>query len=271
MSVKFIEDTHSYISLNPEENIKWTSVTRFISKYKEPFDKEGVAEKCSKNKKSKWYGLTKQEILDVWANETERALELGNFYHNQRESDMLAINTMEREGVEIPIVKPLIENDIKIAPKQKLQEGIYPEHFAYLKSVGICGQADYVEVVNGKINIMDYKTNKEIKKESFKNWEGISKKMIEPLHHLDDCNYNHYTLQMSLYMYMMLKHNPKLKPGNLTIRHVKFKIAAEGNFGYPIHLLDDNNDPVVNEIVDYDVPYLKEEIISLTNKKKNEN
>ena len=35
----------------------------------------------------------------------------------------------------------------------------------YLKSARLCGQADLVEIVNGYINITDYKTNKEIKRE----------------------------------------------------------------------------------------------------------
>ena len=56
----------------------------------------------------------------------------------------------------------------------------------YLKSAGICGQSDLVEVVNGHVNIIDYKTNKEIKMESFKNWEGISEKMLHPVSNLED-------------------------------------------------------------------------------------
>jgi hypothetical protein len=58
---------------------------------------------------------------------------------------------MEREGVVVPIFKPSGEtNGIRIAPSQKLDPGIYPEHMVYLKSAGICGQSDLVEVVNGK-------------------------------------------------------------------------------------------------------------------------
>ena len=63
----------------------------------------------------------------------------------------------------------------KIAPDQKLSNGVYPEHFVYLKSLGICGQADLVTIVNGKINIIDYKTNVKI---SFK----THKKAIALIH-----------------------------------------------------------------------------------------
>ena len=51
----------------------------------------------------------------------------------------------------------------------------------YLKSAGICGQSDLVEVVNGKVSIIDYKTNKEIKMQSYVDWEGISQKMQFPV------------------------------------------------------------------------------------------
>ena len=93
---------------------------------------------------------------------------LGNFYHNQREADMLDFKTIERNGIEVPIIKPIIDdNGIKVSPNQKLENGLYPEHLVYLKSVGLCGQADVVEVVDGVININDYKTNKEIKEKGF--------------------------------------------------------------------------------------------------------
>ena len=184
MGLKFIEEGHVYESTN-DENINWLSVTSFIAKFKPKFDRDGQAKKSSKNKRSKWYGMTPKEIIAAWDAETERAIKLGNFYHNQREADMLDL-----------IIKPIIdEQGTKIAPKQKLEEGVYPEHLVYLKSVGLCGQADVVEVVNGYININDYKTNKEIKEKGFTNWEGITNKMYKPVNHLDDCNLNHYNLQ----------------------------------------------------------------------------
>ncbi|BCV02204.1 MAG: hypothetical protein CM15mV51_0180 [uncultured marine virus] len=96
-----------------------------------------------------------------------------------KRKDILDCTTIQRNGVDLAIIKPIIDqNGIKIAPKQKLEEGLYPEHLVYLKSVGLCGQADLVEIINGTINITDYKTNKQIKEKGFKNWEGITSKMF---------------------------------------------------------------------------------------------
>ena len=262
MAVIFKEEGHVYESRD-EEKIDWTSVTSFISMFKPKFDAKSQAKKSAKNKYSKWYGMTEKEILAAWDAETERAIGLGNWYHNQRETDLLDFKTIERDGVELPIVKPIVKvNGVKIAPEQKLQDGVYPEHFVYLKSLGLCGQADLVEIVNGEINITDYKTNKEIKESGFTNWEGITSKMYNPVGHLDDCNLNHYNLQLSIYAYIIKKHNPKLKIGKLTIQHVKFKQIGTDKNGYPINEHVDG-EPVIEEIKMYNLPYLKDEVNSL--------
>jgi len=262
MAIIFKEAGHTYESIE-EDNIEWLSVTSLVGKFKPKFDKEGQAKKSAKNKNSKWYGMTVEQILQAWDNETERAINLGNFYHNQRESDMLDFKTIERGGTEVPIVKPLInENGIKLAPEQKLSDGVYPEHLVYLKSVGLCGQADVVEIVDGYININDYKTNKEIKEKGYTNWEGITSKMFKPVNHLDDCNLMHYSLQLSIYAYIIKKHNPSLKIGKLTIQHVKFKQIGEDSNGYPINE-HYNGEPILDEIKMYEVPYLKDEVNSL--------
>lgn len=265
MSLIFKEEGHIYQSVDPNEEINWTSVTSLVHKFQQPFDAKGVAEKCSKNKKSKWYGMTVPEILKVWNQENKRAVTLGSFYHNQREQDLMSFDTLTKDGVELPIIPPKVHDGVKYAPVQKLIPGVYPEHFVYLKSAGVCGQADYVEVLNGKINIMDYKTNKEIKEHGFTNWEGVTTMLEGPVSHLEDCNLNHYALQMSIYMYIMLKHNPTLKPGTMTLQHIVFEKEGEDKFGYPIIKYNENGDPVVKEVVPYEVPYLKQEVIDMIN------
>jgi ATP-dependent exoDNAse (exonuclease V) beta subunit len=267
MAVIFKENGHTYESIDEnleKDNITWTSVTSFISKFKPKFDRDAVAKKTCKNKRSKWYGLKPKEVIEIWDKETARAIKLGNWYHDQREEGMLDFKTIEREGVVVPIIRPIVDSKgVKIAPKQKLDPGVYPEHFAYLKSAAICGQADLVTIVNGRVNITDYKTNKEIKEKGFTNWEGITTKMYKPVSHLDDCNLMHYNLQLSIYMYIILKHNPKLKPGKLIIQHVEFEKESEDAYGYPITKYDNQGEPVIKNIKIYDLEYMKDEVRSL--------
>lgn len=261
--IQFTAHDHKYTSINKEDAREWISATTFISQFKQPFEADKIAEKSSKNKKSKWYGLSPEEIKTAWKQEALRATTLGTWYHNQRESDLCALDNIERMGTTVKVYKPVELEGIKISPDQKLSEGVYPEHMVYLKSMGICGQSDLVEVINGKVHITDYKTNKEIKTEGFTNWQGITTKMLPPVSHLDDCNLNHYTLQLSLYMYMILKHNPRLEPGTLIIHHILFEEIGKDKWGNPIPALDSNNEPIVKEVVPYQLRYLKAEVMAL--------
>lgn len=265
--IVFKPEFHEYISL--DDDTKWTSVTSIIGKLKEPFDADMTAEKCSKNKKSKWYGLNKEEVLSQWANSNKVAVDLGNWYHAQRESDLCELHDIERDGFTVPIVKPIEKDGLKYSPDQKIPEGVYPEHLVYMKSIGLCGQSDVVEVVNGFVNITDYKTSKEIRQRGYQSWEGIYKKMLAPVNNLEDCHINHYALQLSIYMYMILRHNPKLKAGKLCIHHVIFKKVGTDKYDNPIYERDSNGDPIIDDVEVYDLPYLKEEVIEIINWIKN--
>lgn len=261
--IVFNADDHSYKSLD-DSNIDWISVTTLVSHFKKPFDAKKIAEKVSKKKNSKWYGIEPMLIQKIWNNESERSTTLGTWYHNQRENDLCSFASIEREGITVPVFKPSeIKEGIKTAPLQKLEPGVYPEHMVYLRSAGICGQSDLVEIVNGRVNIIDYKTNKKIDTESYIDWEGKSEKMLSPLDLLDDCNFNHYALQLSIYMYIILKHNPKLKPGKIFIHHITFEIEKEDDWGYPIVKLDANKDPIINKVTPIAVPYLVEEVMAI--------
>tara|TARA_B110000503_G_C7157013_1_gene417789 strand:+ start:2569 stop:3399 length:831 start_codon:yes stop_codon:yes gene_type:complete len=265
MSVVFKSENHKYESLDPNERIDWISVTSFVAMFKQKFDPIAQSIKSSKNKRSKWYGLPPEEIQAHWAKEGDRAITAGTFYHDQREADLMEIDTINRQGVAIPIIKPIFMDGLKHAPVQRLGEGIYPEHFIFLKSAGICGQSDRVEVVKDIIDVIDYKTNKEIKKTSFVNWEGKSQKMLGPCAHLDDCNFNHYSLQLSIYMYMILKHNPRYKPGKLMLHHVIFEKDGEDKWSNPILKKNFLGEPLVKTVVPYEVPYLKSEVNTMIN------
>ena len=238
-------------------------MTSFIGNFKQPFESDKIAEKSSKNKKSKWFGMTPEDIKAAWKAESKRAVDLGTWYHNCRERDICEVNTMERHGITIPVFKPIEKEGIKYSPDQKLTDGVYPEHLVYLKSAGICGQSDLVEVINGEVHITDYKTNKEIKTEGYTNWEGITTKMQGPVSHMDDCNLVHYALQLSMYMYIILKHNPKLKPGGLILDHVIFEDIGIDERGNKIHKLDADKNPIISKIERYELPYMKTEIISI--------
>jgi len=261
--LKFIEEGHRYESVDPNDGVKWLSVTTLIGNLHEPFSKDTV-EKCAVKKPTptrpnKWYGLSVEEIQGAWDAERNRSAELGSWYHKTREDALYEMSSS------IMVHKQKVEAGVKYAPDQVLYDGIYPEHFIYLRSEGICGQADYVEVTNSSIYIRDYKTSKKIDRKSFVNWEGISKMMTGPVKHLEDCHFYHYALQLSLYMYMMLRHNPNLQPGAMFIEHIKFEIESEDKYDYPIYKKDEAGNFIVKGIEEIEVPYLKKEVYAIVN------
>jgi hypothetical protein len=64
-------------------------------------------------------------------------------------------------------------------------------------------------------------------------------------------------------MYIILKHNPKLKPGKIFIHHITFEIEKEDEWGYPIVKLDDNKEPIINKVNPIAVPYLIDEVTAI--------
>jgi hypothetical protein len=262
MELQFKADTHKYESVD-DPTKQWISSTGLVGVFKPPFDRDNIAKKASKNKKSKWYNMPVKEIIEAWDAESNRALTLGNWYHSQREIEVAACDTLRRDGKDLLIFRPIEQDGMRFSPDQALVPGIYPEHMVYLKSAKICGQADRVEIVGDKVNIYDYKTNKEIKVEAYTNWEGITKKLLTPLGHIDDCHLMHYALQLSIYMYIILKHNHSLKPGKLEIHHIIFEVESRDKNGYPVIATDASDEPIVKKVVPYNIPYMKKEVVSM--------
>ena len=97
--------------------------------------------------------------------------------------------------------------------------------------------------------LVTHNTNKKIETTSF--FDNKSKKSVMmkyPLNHLQDCNYNHYTLQLSTYAWMIQKLNPEFEIEDLVLVHF------------------DHND----NMTIYHLPYLKEEVIKMLSHFKKE-
>lgn len=259
MSLKFDEVGHKYY----DEDSEYRSVSSILHSIQEPFDVKKNALRCSKNKKSKYYGMDPIQIEQIWLGINKSAVDVGKWYHGEREKQICEINNIEHNGELCSIIRPIFSGEIKIAPDQKLiNNHIYPEHFMYLKSHKICGQADLVQVLDNKINVGDFKTNKALTTRGYVGWDG-TKMLLPPVNHLEDCKMNVYNIQVSMYMYMMLKHNPQFTPGKLTIHHIIFEELDEDKLGTKSLKRDSNGDPIVKEIKKYNLPYLKSEVISI--------
>lgn len=249
-NVGFIESTHTYKNLN-DDSIKYTSVTTLIEKYGKPFDKEFVskykalerllsAADWKKEKGALWknhkipedflevYNISEkelnrvqQEILDEWANTNRIACERGTKIHSQLENSFYKAGsniTLKKFGIGGKFTCKKDYNDLD------LEYGIYPEYLIHYDNpklgLYIAGQIDLIVKNGNNIWIIDHKTNAKIDLKGFYNGATrTTDKMNYPLGDLDECNFNHYQLQLSTYAWMLQKINPDFVIKGLILNH----------------------------------------------------
>lgn len=129
-----------------------------------------------------------------------------------------------------------------------LDKGVYPEFLIACNSqdgfLRIAGQIDLLIVNGNDVYIVDFKSNKEIKKSSFYDKKKKSNVMMKfPINNLQDCNFNHYQLQLSTYAFMLQTLRPELNIKKLILYHI---------------------DHDGNEML-HECKYLKEEVIRMLN------
>jgi hypothetical protein len=61
-----------------------------------------------------------------------------------------------------------------------------------------------------------------------------------------------------------------MRAGKMIIEHIVFKEAGRDAYDNRVVLYDEFGEPVVNSVVEYEVPYLKNEVISIINKLKDD-
>lgn len=256
--IKFLENTHQYINEDGRELI---SVSKFTDQFKEKVDWGAIAAKVAAKETKAGNKKTKQDILDMWEHKRVSTADIGTLYHSIREQEILS--QPNPVFYNVPCEKRQCEfsgSDKYSIPINKLQNNtVYTELMIYDLDYMICGQSDKVIVTNDKIHVHDYKTDKEISFKAYSSKWVDPRKMLPPLSHLDDANGNHYSIKMSLYMYMLWKANKgRFRPGDIIIEHVSLKRDVET--GIPV--LEDGK-PVVEKIELIQLPYRKKEVMDM--------
>lgn len=262
--IVFIEDIHKYANIKHPDR-QYISVTTLISKFHEEFDTDfwssykalealiGVDEfKSSPIKrqllKDKRFDvefvhllpidydefiIVKNELIEKYARNNREACERGSKYHKQKEDAMYGqpnatlkdfkINIPELDGKQYTVVRD--DCDLEMDYTVKSEFLLYWSCEDNL--LNLAGQADLIIKNGNDIYVCDYKTNaKGIEKQSYFNPRTKrSDRMYYPINHLDDCNLTHYTLQLSLYAWMLKKQHPEFNIKLLALFH----IDGEGN------------------------------------------
>jgi hypothetical protein len=203
--IQFNESNHTYTHLTTGEN--YMSVTKFISRFHEKFDSDKIAQNLINNipkYKLRFKEVPIEEATGILKSEWDKRRDIGIFIHGILE------RYIKGETVFSEIKSKLWNERIAqlISAYDKLQikhnnQGYEqcPEMIVYNDEFKLAGQADLILLNHEekKIKIFDHKTNQNgITYKAYRN-----KKMFPPLEYMPDCNYNHYTLQLSLYAYFL--------------------------------------------------------------------
>lgn len=248
--VAFNEANHLYFNTDNPDNT-YISVTTLIHRFTQPFDKDfwsaykalekllprdsWAIEKKSLLASKKFnksilevyniseldFNKAQQGILDDWDEENRRACERGTKIHSDLEQSFY------KKAHNISLAKYGIGGKFeckKDYPELDLEYGVYPEYLIYRESddkiLRIAGQIDLLIKSGNEIILVDYKTNKKIDlKSGFNASTKSNVKMLYPLNNLQDCNFYHYSMQLSTYAWMLQKLNPNFIIKDLIISH----------------------------------------------------
>jgi len=222
MDVTFKSRNHEYLY----GDIKLISVSKLIEQYHEPFNEKMIAAIVARKK-----GLPIKAILSDW----KRARDDGTEVHKLCEElltnkELYNINDKYR---------PYVENAFKFLTSFTKDEinMITPEMLLYSIDDGVAGTSDIVLINHKKkyICVYDWK-----KVDKFDMLSYNNKTMHMPINHLVDTKYNKYSLQLSIYAYML-----QLKYPEYVIQEIAF-----------IQLTNETYRK-------YNTPYLKTDVINL--------
>ncbi len=247
--VLYDDSRHRYYS---SANVTYTSATQLLDKFKHKFDVHERSEYMASR-----YSESPDYWQEKWAGVRDASLERGNAIHSDKEKYLYEQGVVFERPKYFKVLK---STDYRNRNYIHLPDGIFPELLLWNHRWRAAGRADkiIIDTHESKVqkddrihwmytrtaDVEDYKTNKSIYFESFKDKKGY-RMMTGPLSHLMDCNGIHYTLQLSIYQYFLEEMG--FIPGKRRIIHIKHEIEGLGTPPPKI----------------YEVPYMRNEVIAM--------
>ena len=231
--ITFYDNKHSYkIDGQPSAKV---SVTGLVSSVKEPFDEE----KWSKIK-AKEFGFSPEEMKLVWKKNNQMATYQGSTLHNYIDNFYQnKVKPYDRDLAKAilgDVLHDKMYENLKVLVKQfdsfyqATKDEILPIKNEFvvgdLTDTRVCGMLDMLSynTKTNKFEIYDFKTNKRFSMAS-----EFEKNFLPPLEHLDECEFNTYSLQLSLYKIFIQKYTDieidKLKVVWFSVNNEDYKIV----------------------------------------------
>ncbi len=241
--IKYHDEPHLYYVGDD----KLTSATTFIGKFKPKFDTENISKKYAYK-----HGMNVEDVIAEWDYKRDFSTIKGSAVHDMAENwwndkyfPYPAHKSIERFGEDVTKEAYYKCEDIFKKFYEDAKENLVPIKMEMVVGdldYGLAGMIDclFYNKKFDEIQIWDYKTNKKIaKKDNFGN------KFKTPISHLDVCEWNTYSLQLSLYKHILEK-NTNLKVGSSYLIWIN-----EVNDNYKIIKTKDLNEEIV-EMLKYD-------------------
>jgi ATP-dependent exoDNAse (exonuclease V) beta subunit len=197
--ISFEEESHRYL-YNGKECISTTSV---INKYKKHFNVEEQATRYSLK-----HGLEYNDVVKEWDDKRIASIIKGTHAHKYAELKF-ANKVYSPSEEDLPVSLRLMIDKFYDDSRGRLIP-IRSEMIVGDEDLLLCGMIDqlFYNVKANELQIWDYKTNKEIN-----TYSKYKNKMTNGLNHLQECEYNTYSLQLGIYKKIIEK-NTNLKLGN---------------------------------------------------------
>ena len=248
--IVFNSEKHTY-AINGQPSNPY-SVTRLINSVKPRFDTDKWA-----NIKAKKEGITPEELKFIWKEKALFSTTLGTCVHEIIESVYTGDNILQYTRSKLTSTlgeESYLKLKEKITKCVNLFKKFYTDTrdnlipikneliIGDINDTRICGTLDFLAYNNktGNVEIYDFKTNNSITTSN-----PYGETFYYPLKDLDICEYNTYTLQLSLYQFIIEK-------------YTNIKIDKK----YILWLNDNNTNYQLIE-----VPYLKNAVQHLLNEK----
>lgn len=241
--VTYRDNDHTYWC----RGLRYLSATQVLDLFKNKFETEAKAKACEEK-----YGASAEVWKERWNETRDTSLDRGNTIHALQEEITLSRGIEVHHGKTFPVPNP--ERYPEQTPLIHLPDGVYTERLLFHHGYGIAGRTDRVAIeTNIKARLAyvdDYKSNRIVRMHAY-GWPDRPEMMKHPISHLEDCSYNHFALQTSLYLLMLeymgftaaeariihFPHIPKMAPTGATSPPAKY----------------------------YAMPYLKKEVTSMLN------
>ena len=240
----FNEQEHKYFVNNAPVQF---SVTQFIERYYVPFDSETISKKYAEK-----HELNQKDVLDDWKKKGDISAFSGTIIHK-----------FLQEGKEHKMYFPTYDDEKLTGLSEEVKQRVdilLPKAKAFLDDtegklipVKLEYIVGYKDLIAGSIDMLCWnKTMQELQIWDYKNTKEIAtsnsfgKIMKEPFL-FSDCNYNHYSIQLSMYK-TILEMATGLNIGSCNIVH--FNYTKEDN-SFDIYPARDFSDYCKHELEFY--------------------